>query len=116
MVEVIVGSPLEQGRRRELEHPIEVGDSPKVPIIARVMDAGIPQRIFAANLRSAIARRVIADQNFEVCESLRQQAVEQLWQKLLPIKDRDSDRELRHRVLSRALIRADYVVYRNRNQ
>jgi hypothetical protein len=33
MVEVIVGSPFKQGRRRELEHPIVVCDSPQVPLL-----------------------------------------------------------------------------------
>ena len=41
MVEVVVGGPFEQGRRRELEHPIEICDSPEVPPIANIMNASI---------------------------------------------------------------------------
>ena len=72
MVEVIVGSPFKQGRRRELEHPIEVCDSPQVPLIANVMNAGIVPLIFATDLRGAIARSVITDQDLEVSKGLRQ--------------------------------------------
>ena len=51
MVEVIVGSPLKQGRRRELEDSIEVCDSPQVPLIANIMNAVILPLIFATDLR-----------------------------------------------------------------
>src|SRR5258706_4615402 len=97
MVEVIVGCPLKPGRRRELEHPIVVCDSPQVPLIANIMNAGIVALIFATNLRGAITRSVITDQDLEVSKGLRQEVVEQFWQELLSIEHRDSNRELRHR-------------------
>jgi hypothetical protein len=72
MVEVIVGGPFKQGRRRELEQPIVVCDSLQVPLIANVMNAGIVPLIFATDVRGAIARSVITDQDLEVSKGLRQ--------------------------------------------
>src|SRR5205807_2054908 len=97
MVEVIVGRPFEQGRRRELEHAIEVCYSPQVPLVANIANAGIMPLIFATDLRGAVARSIITDQDLEVSEGLRQQAVEQFRQELLPIENRNSNRELGHR-------------------
>jgi hypothetical protein len=55
MVEVVVGSPFEQGRRRKLEHPIEICDSSEVPLIADIMNASIGADILITDLRSAIS-------------------------------------------------------------
>src|SRR5262249_15335529 len=74
MVEVIMGGPLEEGRRRELEYPIVVWVSPQVPLIASVTNAGVAARILLTDVLGAIARSVVADQDLEVSEGLRQQA------------------------------------------
>jgi hypothetical protein len=75
MVQIIVGRPFEQGRRREFENPIEVCHSAEVSQISNILNARIALLIFPTDLRGAIGRSVIADHDFEICESLSQQAV-----------------------------------------
>ena len=77
-VEVVMRRPFEQGRRRQMENPIEIGHRAEIVLMAHIADAWIAEHIVVANLLRAVGRGVVADDDLEIAEGLRQQAFERL--------------------------------------
>jgi hypothetical protein len=77
-----VRGPLEQRRARQFERAVEIGDGAEVGVVPDVTDATVAAGVLKADLRGAVGRRVVADDDLEVAEGLRQEMVYRLRQKI----------------------------------
>ena len=92
-VKVVMRGPFEQRRLRQLKDPVEIGHCPEIVLMAHIAYARIAPHIIVANLLRAVGGGVVADDDLEVAEALRQEALHSLREKHLAVVDGQANRK-----------------------
>ena len=88
---VVVGQPFEQLAARLVEGAREVARGPKVALVAQVANPRIAGGEIACDRFRTIGRGIVADDQLEVGEALRQRRADRVLKEVLPVVDRQPD-------------------------
>ncbi|HEY7089089.1 MAG TPA: hypothetical protein VH518_13425 [Tepidisphaeraceae bacterium] len=80
--------PAEVFTARQLEAPVVIGRGAEIGLVSEISDARVAGDIFLTDLLSLIRGSVVADDEFEIAERLRQQRVDREADKPLAVPHR----------------------------